>query len=423
MYRSDRSGLCDASGLRGLLRQLSTSSQKREQPLCNGAGPGAIIPHMTSTDQGRLLIVDDHATHLRTLCDVLALKGYQTRGYTSGAEALEALTSDCYDVLITDLRMPDMDGITLTRSARLIDPDLAAIIMTGHGTIDTAIRALQGGAMDYVLKPFSMDSVKPIIDRAVSIRRLGRENALLRERERQRSEELAATNRALESFSYSISHDLKAPLRAVSSLVQIVREDYDERLDDEGRGVLKLIGESCDRMDELITGLLAFSQSTRQPLDRAPVDMRALACVAWNEVLAVHQGPAPELDIPALPPAYGDATLLRQVWCNLLGNAVKYSAKRPDPAIRIRGRYEGQESVYEVADNGAGFDMKYAHRLFDVFQRLHRPEDFAGTGVGLAIVQRIVTRHGGRIWAEGSPNAGASFHFALPMVSVETQRL
>lgn len=103
--------------------------------------------------------------------------------------------------------------------------------------------------------------------------------------------------------------------------------------------------------------------------------------------------------------------------------AVKYSAKRPDPAIRIRGCCEGQESVYEVADNGAGFDMKYAHRLFDVLQRLHRPEDFAGTGVGLAIMQRIVTRHGGRIWAEGSPNAGASFHFALPMVSVETQRL
>ncbi len=369
---------------------------------------------MTSRDQGRLLIVDDHATHLRTLCDTLALKGYQTQGYTSGAEALERLAPNCYDVLITDLRMPDIDGITLIGSARTIDPDLAAIIMTGHGTIDTAIRALQGGALDYVLKPFSLKSVIPIIDRAVSIRRLGRENAELRERERQRSEELAATNQALESFSYSVSHDLKAPLRAVSSLVQIVHEDYGERMDDEGRGVLKLIGESCHRMDELITGLLAFSQSTRQPLDRVPVDMEALARAAWNEVLAVHQGPRPALTIPPLPPTYGDVTLLRQVWCNLLGNAVKYSAGRSGPEIYVRGRCEAGENVYEVVDNGAGFDMKYAHRLFGVFQRLHRPEDFAGTGVGLAIVQRIVTRHGGRIWAQGSPDAGASFHFALP---------
>ena len=264
-----------------------------------------MIRDMVIRDPGRLVIVDDHPAHMRTLCDTLEIKGYKVRGFTSAVEALKSLQPDQYDVLITDLRMPEMDGIALTRSAREIDPDLAAVIMTGHGTIDTAVRAMQGGALDYVLKPFSLDSVMPIIDRAVSFRRLGRENAQLRERERQRSEELAATNRALESFAYSVSHDLKAPLRAVSSLVQIMQEDYAERLDDEGRSVLGLIDGSCRRMDELITGLLAFSQSARQPLDRVPVDMGALARAAWNEVMAVHQGPAPSLDIPPLPSSYG----------------------------------------------------------------------------------------------------------------------
>jgi light-regulated signal transduction histidine kinase (bacteriophytochrome) len=170
-------------------------------------------------------------------------------------------------------------------------------------------------------------------------------------------------------------------------------------------------------MDQLIVGLLAFSQAGRQPLDRTRIDMTSLAREAAAEVLAAHAGPKPSIEISDLPPCAGDATVIRQVWCNLIGNALKYSAKRIQPLIRISGRIEDREAVYQVDDNGAGFDMRYVHRLFAVFQRLHGAADFAGTGVGLAIVHRILTRHGGRIWAKGEPDQGASFQFALPCLS------
>ena len=152
-------------------------------------------------------------------------------------------------------------------------------------------------------------------------------------------------------------------------------------------------------------------------LDLDQVDMTALADAAAAEVMAVYTGPKPIIDIADLPPVAGDATVLRQVWSNLIGNALKYSAKRPDPQVRISGRVEARRGYLQVQDNGAGFDMRYADKLFGVFQRLHRAEDFSGTGIGLAIVHRIVVRHGGRVWAEGTPDAGACFQFALPLTA------
>jgi light-regulated signal transduction histidine kinase (bacteriophytochrome) len=149
--------------------------------------------------------------------------------------------------------------------------------------------------------------------------------------------------------------------------------------------------------------------------------MTALAGSAAAEVVAAYTGPKAHIEIAELPAAAGDATVVRQVWCNLIGNALKYSAKRPEPRIKISGRIEEREAVYQVEDNGAGFDMRYADRLFGVFQRLHRTEDFSGTGVGLAIVHRIIARHGGRIWAQGALDAGACFQFALPIAAPEAQ--
>ena len=145
--------------------------------------------------------------------------------------------------------------------------------------------------------------------------------------------------------------------------------------------------------------------------------MTALARSAAAEVMAVYAGPEPLIDITDLPTVAGDTTVIRQVWCNLIGNALKYSAKRQEPCVKISGQIEDGEAIYRVEDNGAGFDMRYADKLFGVFQRLHRAEDFSGTGVGLAIVHRIITRHGGRVWAQGTPDAGACFQFALPIAA------
>jgi light-regulated signal transduction histidine kinase (bacteriophytochrome) len=174
-------------------------------------------------------------------------------------------------------------------------------------------------------------------------------------------------------------------------------------------------------MDQLIVGLLEFSQAGRRPIQRVALDMTALARAAAAEVLAGYSGPAAELSIAELPACAGDVTVIRQVWCNLIGNALKYSAKRVQPRIEVSGHADGSELCYQVRDNGAGFDMRYAEKLFGVFQRLHGETEFAGTGVGLAIVQRIIARHGGRIWAESKPDQGACFTFSLPRIAAATR--
>jgi signal transduction histidine kinase len=223
--------------------------------------------------------------------------------------------------------------------------------------------------------------------------------------------ELQATNKELESFSYSVSHDLRAPLRAIDGYARMLEEDYRERLDAEGTRLLGVVRDSSRRMGQLIDDLLAFSQLGRQEPARRPVDMTGLV----REVVAEHaaiNGVA--LDVATLPAASVDRSLMKQVWLNLVGNALKYSGKHAAPRVEIGGREEGEETVYWVRDNGVGFDMRYAGKLFGVFQRLHRAEEFDGTGVGLAIVQRVVTRHGGRVWAEGKLGEGACFYFALP---------
>jgi two-component system, sensor histidine kinase and response regulator len=363
----------------------------------------------------RLLIVDDEAAQLRALCDTLRLEGYAAQGYGSGQEALANLRPGEFDLLLTDLMMPVMDGITLIDAAKKIDPSIGALVMTGHGTIDTAVRAMQGGALDYILKPFRLNVILPVIARALDVQRLRRENAELHLREKQRSAELAAAYHDLESFSYSISHDLRAPLRSMDGFASILESEFAAQLGDEGRRILGIIRAGSQKMDELIVSLLEFSRAGRSELQFDRVDMTLLADAAASEVRALYTGPEPQIDIGELPPVDADPVVIRQVWSNLIGNALKYSAKRATPKVSVSGRIENGEAVYQVEDNGAGFDMRYADKLFGVFQRLHRSEDFSGTGVGLAIVHRIIARHGGRIWAKGSPDAGACFQFALPV--------
>ncbi len=372
---------------------------------------GAAHPH------ARLLIVDDESDQMRALCDALAAEGYATQGFSSAKNALRTLRAGEFDLLLTDLKMPDMDGIALIDTAREIDRELGAIVMTGHGAIDTAVQAMQGGALDYILKPFKLNVILPVIVRALRVRRLHCENAALQERERRRSEELALAYRDLESFSYSISHDLRAPLRTIDGFAQVLEEEFAGPLGEEGHRLVRTIRGGSRKMDLLIVGLLEFSRAGTQRLNRDVIDMTALAKAAAAEATSQYPDSSPLVEISDLPAVPGDATVIRQVWCNLIENAVKYSAKRPQPRIGISGRVEGREAIYQVQDNGAGFDMRYAEKLFGVFQRLHRADEFVGTGIGLAIVQRIVARHGGRIWANGAPDAGACFLFALPVAA------
>ena len=231
----------------------------------------------------------------------------------------------------------------------------------------------------------------------------------------QQSTQLEAANKELESFSYSVSHDLRAPLRAIDGYALMLEEDYRERLDEEAMRYLSVIRGNSKRMGTLIDDLLAFSRLGRQGVAKGDLNMNRLVQEVIEEALLQQGGKAPKIELGLLPPAKADRALLRQVWMNLISNALKYSGKSPNPLIEVSGRKDGVENVYSVKDNGVGFSMEHADKLFGVFQRLHRAEEFTGTGVGLAIVQRLVMRHGGRVWAESAVNEGARFSFTLPI--------
>jgi PAS domain S-box-containing protein len=226
---------------------------------------------------------------------------------------------------------------------------------------------------------------------------------------------IESLNKELESFSYSVSHDLRAPLRSIDGYAQILVEDYAKNLDAEGNRLLNVVVSNARRMGKLVDDLLDFSRVGRKEITKTSVSCENLVHSIINEIKAEVAQRNITFEVGQLPAGQADASLLRQVWYNLISNAVKYTRKKEHAVISIVGETTDDSVVYTVCDNGTGFDMQYAPKLFGVFQRLHRQQDFEGTGVGLAIVHRIITRHGGRAWAEGKINEGAKFSFSLPM--------
>ena len=260
---------------------------------------------------------------------------------------------------------------------------------------------------------------KELLEAKESIRRLNEEdfrrlNKELEQKVLERTAQLEIANSELESFSYSVSHDLRAPLRAVNGFAMILEEDYSHLLDNEGKRLLKIIKGNADKMGMLIDDLLAFSRLGKKEIKKSVVDMTELAN---NALAGLTMGVAlkAEVEIGTLYPVLADRTLMNQVWENLLSNAIKYSRNKENPLVKLQSEKKDQEIIYSIADNGAGFDMQYAHKLFGVFQRLHDADDFEGTGVGLALVHKIITRHGGKIWANAAVSEGATFYFSLPV--------
>lgn len=366
------------------------------------------------TPKARLLVVDDETRLMIALCNTLRDEGYDVTGVTSGAEALKRIGGGQFDVLLTDLMMPEMDGIALLRAALAREPALVGIVMTAHGTISTAVEAMKAGAMDYVLKPFALSSLLPVLDRAVTVHRLRVRNAELEKRVHERTAELEKANQELEAYSYSISHDLRAPLRTIGGFADVLLQDYAPHLPPEGQQLLQRIAAAAQRMEELIAALLDFARFSRQPLVRRTVDVQALAAEVVDELRRAEPARQVEVVVGELPACAADPALLRQVFVNLVANAFKFTRHRERARIEIGGASREHEHVFHVHDNGVGFDPAHAQSLFGVFQRLHSAAQFEGSGVGLSIVQRIIERHGGRVWAEGGVDAGATFHFTLP---------
>ena len=306
--------------------------------------------------------------------------------------------------------------------------DLAASVeATREETLlhaDAEVKGLKQEARSLALS-VEISRIETLMESDRVIRKL---NTELEQHVLERTGQLEAANKELESFSYSVSHDLRAPLRAIDGFSRIVMEDYSATLAEEGKNYLKLVRDNTRQMGQLVDDLLAFSRLGRLALTTQTVDPGKIVRLCLTEMKTDQEGRQLEIVIGDLLSCQADPTLLKQVWMNLLSNALKYTRKRQAARIEIGCRTQPRpltnghaahpsrfstETVYFVKDNGAGFDMKYAHKLFGVFQRLHRASDYDGTGVGLAIVQRIVHRHGGRVWGEAQLNQGATFSFTL----------
>jgi two-component system, sensor histidine kinase and response regulator len=388
--------------------------------------------NLSASTKANILLVDDDPAKRLGLGAVLNSLGHNLYMAESGDEALRLVLHRDYAVILLDVRMPGMDGFEtakLIRSRRR-SAHTPIIFITAYDQAEIeTLRGYAMGAVDYIFAPVIPEILRAKVSAFVDLalmreeleaeitqrKRANEKIDALNERLNQRAAQLEVANKELESFAYSVSHDLRAPLRAIRGFSQILEEEYGDRLDDEGRRVLRVVLENSENMSELIDVLLAFSRFNEQPIEATEIDMAALAHAVFGEV-ASTRAQAPEFRMTTLPPARGDVSLIRQVWTNLLSNAVKYSGHRERAVVDVSGRTEGVEEIYCVKDNGAGFDMRNYDKLFGVFQRLHDPQQYPGTGVGLAIVQRVVSRHGGRVWAEGKVDEGAAFYFSLPGV-------
>ncbi|MEX1238234.1 MAG: ATP-binding protein [Cyclobacteriaceae bacterium] len=288
-------------------------------------------------------------------------------------------------------------------------PIVENISSMAKGHLDIELKKKGGGALPVMLSAITRDESKEL-DRSVLY------STIDNSRYKQALERIKYLDQELEAFSYSISHDLRAPLRSIDGYSKILQEDYAGRLDDEGRRVLNVIMNNARRMGKLIDDLLEFGRLGRKSIQRSRLNMTAMVNTIVQELLLQESGRRIDINVGELHPALADPDMMRQVWSNLLENAIKYTGKKEVATIRVRSyKTEEGEIHYEVRDNGDGFDMKYVGKLFGVFQRLHKIQDFAGTGVGLAIVKRIISRHSGRVWAEGALHVGAVFYFTIPI--------
>ena len=382
-------------------------------------------------DKPNILLADDEEAQRIALGE--ALGGLEHRLYVAGngRDALKLLLQRQYAAVLLDVNMPDIDGFEVARMLRERPSSRGTpvIFITAHRADELDLRRGYAlGAVDYIFAPVSAATLRAKVSAFLELERTrrdlehqvaeGRRAAAEIERLnaglRRRASELEAANAELDAFAGVVSHDLRAPLRAIEGYARMVEDDHFEHLDGEARRLLKVVRDECRKMERLIENLLAFTRCSRAPLQPAQIDMTELARASFIELRNGDAARAPALSVAHLPPGRGDPDLIRQVWMHLLSNAIKYCARQPQSRVEVEGRLEGGESVYCVRDNGTGFDMRYYDRLFGLFQQPLGEKRSNGGGVGLAIVERVVTRHGGRVWAEGKPNEGASFYFSLP---------
>jgi len=381
-------------------------------------------------DRVNILLVDDQPANLVALEAMLQGLGQNLIRAESGREALKWLLTHEFAVILLDVKMPEMDGFETAALIRQRDKSRHTPILfltAADNSQNHAVRGYAVGAVDYLIKPvvpeFVRSKVAVFVELAKKSELLRRQTRLLAESE-QAALELAETraelvrdlehkNRELESFSYAVSHDLRAPLRRIDSFSRAILESQSDKLDESGRRYLDRVREASQQMSQLIDDVLHLSRVTRADLREQDVDLSTLAGLILARLQ--ESEPARKVEVKIRPGVIvtGDGQLLRIALENLFENAWKFTSKQAESRIEFGVTQASGEPTYFIRDNGAGFNMTYVDRLFGPFQRLHAQGDFPGSGIGLATVQRIIHRHGGRVWAEGLVGQGATFQFTL----------
>ncbi len=378
-----------------------------------------------------ILMVDDEPANLLALEGILEPLGQRLVRAQSGMEALRHLLDTDFAVILLDVRMPGMSGIeaaALIRS-RPRSRSTPIIFLTGEEkSADAMFEGYSAGAVDYLMKPvvpaILRSKVEVFTELAQARLRLQHQ---VREREQaaeelsrlntmlaQRNGDLAAANLELDSFCATVAHDLRSPLSQIIGFTQLLELTTAGKLDQEEHQRLGLVRSIGLQMNDMVTDFLNFARLGSTPLQTEPVDMAEMASTIIAELSDPARGPQAQWTVGALPLAHGDSRMLRQVWINLLSNALKYSRNSNPIRIQVQGELQGDELVYRVSDNGVGFDASQAPRLFAAFSRLHGQDEFEGIGIGLSSVKRIVQKHGGRAWAQAEVGHGATFFFSLP---------
>jgi len=352
----------------------------------------------------RVLLADADNDRRRELAGLLD-RLYQVRAVADGEAVLHEVRTSPPDLVILDLRLPGRDGVDLVKALRDAEAThlLPLILLSARADEDAALQGLDAGADDYLVTPFSEGALLTRVRARLTTARLRKQSA----------RRVAEVSKELESFSYAISHDLRTPLRAIDGFSRTLQAAYGGDLDDQGRRYLERIRAGTQRMAELIDGLVGLSRITRATLKRERIDLGTLARRVLSGLVASEPERKVEQAVANDLVAQGDARLVVALLESLLGNAWKFSAKQPQARIEVTSEPRDGDLVFLVRDNGVGFAMDYAKKLFEPFQRLHSPSEFPGTGIGLASAHRIVTRHGGRIWAQAAPGQGATFYFTL----------
>lgn len=352
--------------------------------------------------QSEILLVDDTPEHIEAAVSLLRENNFKVRIATKGSTALKLIKKRQPDLILLDVYMPEMDGFEVCKIIKSSSDfsSIPIIFLTSSNDEESIKKGFELGAQDYVVKPFNVSELLARVNTHIKLKR--------------QTESLKEANRELDSFCYSVSHDLKAPLLSISKLVEYLAADYMDKLDSEGQELIMNIQKKSAEVINIIDHLLEFSKMCEMQMKREVINLEQLFLDVYEELIKLYPERKVKFNLRHLPYISGDRVMIRLLVLNILSNALKYTRNRETAIIEVTSRENENEYIISVKDNGVGFDMRYSSRLFGVFQRLHTNSEFEGSGVGLAICQRILKRHNGSAWLVGEVDKGATFYFSFP---------